>query len=284
MMENASNSAPTAVPMFDAFGDESCGADYISYALVILDERKRSDAEKIVGDVKVAAGFDSNDLLHCREIFNPAARAKGAWSRLSVNDVFQLYENLFTRLSPVTPRYLLTLARRADFPTQLPALAMQHIDPNANVPPKYTNALEYGEKQIALHCAQGATIPLSKHPGLDRIRIWPDPDNSKIEWFSGRRGAANEIGNFFVDVGPGQEPPKPTIMRCTGPKPPLLQVADAVAFVGQRSKRNDKSPNAVRFRSLLRLINPEQIIYGVAPDGGFGFNIPNTTLASSGRS
>jgi hypothetical protein len=268
--------------MFDAFGDESCGVEYIAYAMVVLDEKKTGEAERLVADTKISAGFSSSDLLHCREIFNPAARAKSVWLKLNANEIFKLYEDLFTRLSTVGPRYLLTLARRTDFPALLPALAMQHIDPSANVPPKYTKPTEYGEKQIALHCAQGTMIPLSKYPGLGNVRIWPDPDNSKIEWFSGRRNAANEIGNFFVDIGSGREPTKPIIARCTGTKPPLMQVADAVAFVGQRTKRKEKSPNAKHFHSLFELINPEQIIFGIAPDGGFGFKIPNTILAYAG--
>jgi hypothetical protein len=160
---------------------------------------------------------------------------------------------------------------------------MKHIDPTAKVPPVYTKAIEYGEKQSALSCARGTIIPLSKYPGLDRVRIWHDPDNSKIEWFSGRRSVINELGNFFVDNGPRQEPPQPKIMRYTGHKPPLLQIADAIASVGQRSKRADQSPNTLRFKSLLRLINPEQIVYGIMPDGGFGFNIPNSTLAFRGQ-
>jgi hypothetical protein len=196
-----------------------------------------------------------------------------------MEDVYQLFTKLFSDLSALKTRRLVAVARVADFPSEIPALAMQHIDPSANVPPRHIKAFSYREKQIAIHCAQATMVPLAKYPGLNKVRFWADPDSTTIEWFSGRRAVKGEIGNFFVDVEPGQEPQKVNVMRITNPKPKLLEVADAIAYLSQRGRSSaGRSSDTDRIKELVRFIGAEQIRMGIAPDGGLGFQIPNATL------
>jgi hypothetical protein len=264
--------------MFDAYGDESCGQEYVTYGLLVVPEDQAEQAKAAIESVKTRFGGDPSDRLHCRELFHGSARAKSAWAKLSIIDVFGLYEALVTELNELKLRRLVTVACKAELPSEIPALAMKHVDANANVPPRYTKPFPYRDKQIAIHCAQATTIPLEKYPGLLNARFWHDPESTVVDWFSGRRAVQGEIGNFFVDAGSGGEPPKINVMQVDGPKPQMLEVADLIAYAFQSSKSAKRSPNDERLKALVRLICPEKIRLGIAPNGGLGVQIPNTTL------
>jgi hypothetical protein len=264
--------------MFDAYGDESCGQEYVAYGVLVVPEDQAALAEAAVARIKVQFGGAPGHRLHCRELFHGSARAKSPWATLSVTEVFQLYELLLTELNGLKLRRLVAFARKAELPGGIPALALQHVDPAANLPPRYTKPFPYGDKQIAIHCARATMVPLARYPGLDNVRFWPDPESTVVDWFGGRRAVQGELGNFFVDLGPGKEPPKVNLMLAEGVKPQMLDVADVVACAFQRSKSAKRSPNDQRFKALARLINVEQIRLGVAPNGGLAFQIPNATL------
>jgi len=215
-------------------------------------------------------------------LFAGDARNKTPWARLRMEDVFELYSALMDQLRSVGLRRLVTIARKSEFPDTLPAMPMQHVDPSSGVPPKYTTEMRFSDKQIAAHCAQGAMIPLSKNPGLEKVRFWPDPDSTSIEWFDGKRTAKKAIGGF-VDIGASEEPARINVMPIAGAKPSLLEVADCIAYVAQRSSTNTLSPNGRRFRALHQVIAPEEIKFAIAPDGGFGFSVPNTILRTPAR-
>jgi hypothetical protein len=264
--------------MFDVYGDESCGQEYVAYGVLVVPEEQAGLAEATVERIKAKFGGAPDHRLHCRELFHGNERAKSPWARLSMVEVFQLYELLLTELNGLKLRRLVALACKAELPNEIPALAMQHLDPIANVPPRYTKPFAFRDKQIAIHCAHATMVPLANYPGLENVRFWLDPDSTVVEWFSGRRAVEGEIGNFFVDVGPDKEPAKVNVMRIDGAKPQMLEVADVIAYAGQRSKTAKLSPNDLRFKALARLINAEQIRFGIAPDGGLGTQIPNATL------
>jgi hypothetical protein len=213
-------------------------------------------------------------------LFATDARAKSPWAKLSIDEVFRLYETLLANLTELKLRCIVAFARKADFPKEIPALAMQHIDLAANIPPQWTKPFPLGDKQLSIWCAHSAITPLAHYPGFEKVRLWLDPDSTVVDWFSGRRAVKNEVGNIFVDVGPGIEPPKPSSVMPvdTGSKPSILEVADVIAYATQRGKAAKLSPNDLRFKKLMRQINAEQIIFGIAPDGGFGANIPNATM------
>jgi hypothetical protein len=267
--------------VYDAFGDESCGDQWVAYGLLLLPEREVEAATKILAEVKVAFAGQPAHPLHCRQIFAGDARRRSPWAHLKIDDVFKLYEVLFARLAATHPRRILVVARRADFPAVLPPMAMQHVDPSSGIPPRWTKEMPLGPKQLAVQCAQGAMIPLSKTPGLDKVRFHSDPDETKIDWFDRKRSATNAISPFFVDVGPDQEPEKGTVVRTSGQKPELLQVADAIAYIGQRGMSSKHSHNDQRFKALYQAIAPEKIRYMVGRDGGFGFDVPNSSLTQT---
>jgi hypothetical protein len=259
--------------MYEAFGDESCGQTFVAYGVLLVCETQMSDAEAILTEVKKRFGGEDGHRLHCREMFGGHARSKTPWANLSMADVFNLYEALMTRLRDANLRRLVAIARKSDFPDRLPALPMQHIDPSLNVSPRWTKEMQLGEKQLAAWCAQGVMIPLT---ASGQVRLWADPDKTSIEWLDGKRAATRAIDGF-VDIGPDKEPPRINVMPVTGEKPKLLEVADCIAYVAQRSRTSGGGNNDRRFKSLEELIDPELIRFAVAPDGGFGFSVPNSS-------
>jgi hypothetical protein len=260
--------------MFDAFGDESCGSKFVAYGILVVSEDQKAAAEQIIDEVKQEFGGSPSRRLHCRQLFAGNARNKSPWAHLSMNDVFHLYEMLISGLNGVADRRLVTIARVADFPERLPSMPMQHIDAAAGHPPKWTKDMEFREKQIAAFCAQGTMIPLSKNPGLDQVRFWADPDTTIIDWLDTRRQATRAIGGF-VDIGPGKEPPQIKVMPIHSEKPKLLEIADVIAYAAQRAMSGGWELNDRRFKRLHELIGAGVVRFAVAPDGGFGFDVPN---------
>ena len=86
----------------------------------------------------------------------------------------------------------------------------------------------------------------------------------------------------FVDNGDGKDPPRVSVMYSTGPKPPLLQIADLVAYVSQRCAGAGYDHIDMKFKALNRIIEAEKIKIGIAPDGGIGINVLNTSLEFRG--
>jgi hypothetical protein len=81
----------------------------------------------------------------------------------------------------------------------------------------------------------------------------------------------------FIDNGTC-EPEKIEVSYQAAGKPVLLQVADLVAYVAQRSAGARFSPLDLKFKALNKLIGPEKVGLGVTPQGGIGYDIPNALL------
>ena len=98
-----------------------------------------------------------------------------------------------------------------------------------------------------------------------------------IEMSGGRRRFSSMV-SCYVDHGSAGENPqgKIPVFYSTNTKPELLQIADLVAYVGQRQAMKGRSPNDLRFAKLWKQLDPEVIHLGIAPDGGIGINIPDS--------
>lgn len=261
--------------MYDAFGDESCGQEYVTYGVLLVPESQRSVAETILSDVKASFGGKPHDCLHCRKLFAGDARKKTPWAHLKIEQVFQLYHSLAGQICNAGFRRIVAVARKSDFPDTIPAILLRHVEPSAGVPTIWTKAFPLRDKQLASGCAKGTMIPLSKNPGLANIRFWPDPDSTSIEWHFGKRMADKTLDGF-VDIGVGEEPARINIMPVVaGAKPPLLEIADCIAYVTQRSNTKTLDSNGRRFRLLHQAMAPEEIRYTVAANGAFCCIVPN---------
>jgi hypothetical protein len=58
-------------------------------------------------------------------------------------------------------------------------------------------------------------------------------------------------------------------------KPKLLEDADVIACAAQKAMAGGWGPNDRRFQRLHEIIEAGLMRFAVAPDGGFGFDVPN---------
>jgi hypothetical protein len=267
--------------LYDAFGDESAGPQFVSYAVVLLAADKLAEADSILVQVKNFFGASADDVLHSRVLFSGQQRKKSVWADLGIADVFALYSKLMLDINPLMIRKIVALGKKSDFPNSIPAAQWQSVDPNFIGPLPWSNGYGFGEKHIANLGAHGTMIPLSKWPGFSRLRFWPDPDSTLIETTAGRRRFSNMLSGF-VDNGEGKEPPRVNVMYSQGPKPALLEIADLAAYVSQRCADAGYDQIDLKFKALNRIIGAEQIKIGIAPDGGIGISVPNTPLEFRG--
>ena len=262
---------------YDAYGDESAGAGFVAYGTLLLPTASRETVEAKIAGLKIDYGASSADNLHCRVLFSGDARRKTVWSKLSVSEVFDLYSDLMALVKPSLTRTIVTVANKAELPDEIPGGQWETKDKNFVGPMNKSSGWPFRDKQIASFCAQGTMIPISKWPGLKAVTFWPDPDSSVIEFAGGRRKFSQMLSGF-IDHGAGKEPQKIEVSYQPSGKPVLLQVADLVAYVAQRSAGAKYSPLDLKFKALDKLIEPEKLRLGVTPQGGIGYDIPNVLL------
>lgn len=269
--------------MHDAYGDESCGLDAITYATILIAEENNQSICEILSRLKTGKGIAPHEGLHCRVLFSGSQRSRSAWASLTMDEVFDLYENLIEASKPLLKRCIICAAKRRELPPELTGGPMQHADPNHRGPVPHLKDVAFGEKQIASFCANATTIPLSKWPGFSHIRFWPDPDKTKIDWFTSRKSFQETLG-FFVSTNGNGGPSKPNVMKVSGQKPSALEIADAVAYISQRAigAGSDFSSNARKFKHLYQTIAPEVLRLKMNPDGGLVIKVPDTSTKFRG--
>ncbi|SRR6266849_2045082 len=253
--------------MFDVFGDESAGLELVSYGVLVVPDNRLDEANALLVKIEADFGGSEDQKLHCRELFNGHLRAKSPWAQLKQQTVFELYEALAVALRRSGLRRIVTIARKSHFPKTLPQ--------NGTWPEIILN-----DKQLTAFCGNAVMIPLSKDPGLEKVRFWADPDHTSIEWLGARRKATSAL-NMFIDVGPGNEPPKVQVANILDEKPALLEVADFVAYAAQRGLSRKYGTFKQRYKNLYALLAPEQLVFTRGRDGGFGIEVPSASFANS---
>lgn len=267
----------TKLMNFDAYGDESAGAAFVSYGTILVPAVQREAVEARIDELKAAYGVSSTEAFHCRVLFAGDARRKSAWSKLTIDGVFDLYSKLVELVRPSITRIIVTVANKGELPDEIPGGQWQTADKEFVGPMNWSSGWPFRDKQIASFCARGTMIPISKWPGLEAVTFWPDPDSSLVEFSGGRRQFSQMLGGF-IDNGGGKEPVQINVSYLPSGKPALIQVSDLVAYVAQRSASAKFSPLDLKFKALDKMIGAEKLLLGVTPQGGIGFNIPNVML------
>lgn len=265
--------------MYEAFGDESIGADHVAYATILVDSSRVTDAEHVIEQVKFSSGASARDVFHCRTLFSGQQRQKTAWANKTIVEIFDIYTKLLQELDGLLIRKIVTLAKKADFPTEVPGGQWEASDPSFIGPLRWNNGWEFTDKHIASVCAQGTMIPLAHWPKLENLRFWPDPDHTPIATSEGRRKFSRQLSGFVDHGRRGEEPSKIDVAYSENGKPELLQIADLIAYVAQRCAHGGTAPNDRRFKQLNQQIDAERVRFGVSSDGGFGVEVPNTVLS-----
>jgi hypothetical protein len=252
-------------PKFLLYGDESCSNSAVVYALVGIRPSERKQTEDMLAVIKREFGAPPEARLHCRELFAGDARRKSSWAHLSLDRVFELYESLAQHLSALPVARVIGFADRRHLPTSLPG-------------EDWVPRLVFAPKEVAAWCATAALVPFHRHVGLAKVKLWVDPDRTKIDWMGRGQQFINAISGWVShDPNP---PERITPEPISGAPPQLIELADFIAYFAARvlspEARRDKS----RFGAIYSVVEPMRVDFKFSHEkGGLGMNVPNVHQA-----
>ena len=235
--------------LFHCFGDESAFRDTVVYAILVLHDADLSAAESFVSELKGRISAKS-DAIHCRILFNSSARAKTTWTALADNDVFRFLIDAVARLREFRPMYSLCAVNRGEYPSVHEAGAG-------------LGRTVMESKQLAALLFQGAAHPLLERLGLANVRLWVDPDRTKIPWF-GKNVQAHT--NYKSEDLVSEQMLMPQTIP-NGQKPVLLEIADVAAYAAAHALSSAGHPHKAQFEALYRMCRPELKVFTWDPEG-----------------
>ena len=227
--------------MIYAYGDESVTPEVVAFAVALFPQDRVPEAESALVEAKRHVGVAPEAKLHCRELFNEAARKKTAWANVELKAVWAALRQLCERLARIAHRPLVSIIDRASVPPE----AIARESPLGELTEKGLVSLAYFAVQAGLF-----------HKfGVEGGRLWIDPDKTRIPWGAKMR-RADSTRAIYADIEPGQEPRLLVPTVSDFPKPRLLEVADLYAYT-IRSASTKAAYNADNFRALAAIINPD---------------------------
>lgn len=223
-------------PILDLYGDESIRNSAVIYGLVVSPCERTNIVEAALGEVKKMFGPTEQARLHCRELFAGDKRRSSAWAHLEPKNVFALCWEVAHAVSMVGASFRVGYVNRRGLSQDM-LFAGRH--PRTPTGPKQLVAFAYG----------AVLAGFEREPGLSNVRLWIDPDRSKIDWGAKRRKATN----FPVTFEGGAIQPQPI----DGNKPLLLDVADILAYCSAHSLSAESRSDKEQFRKIFARFSPE---------------------------
>lgn len=235
------------------YADESITDEIIAFGSAVFAVDRVPLAEATIAEAKASIGLGQNEKIHSRVMFHAPARRNTAWKIIHPNDIFPMVVRLLEDLKAIGERPLISVA-------PVSRIAFLGFDDQK----KSETRLE--GKGIASLGFQGIQVNLVQRYGYGGIKIWVDPDKSKIPWLGGRRNQANSTRSGFIDLGPDIEPPRvvPEVKDC--PNPTLLEIADLYTYVTVQAYSAKGGEKIRKFQELFKLINPEQLHFESIPE------------------
>lgn len=213
-------------------------------AVAIFPADRVAPAEASVAEHLERVGVSAGTRIHCREIFHAEARARSPWAHVHPSDIESMLERLCTDLKALGDQPLVMTLDLASWPRELSL-------PDGR-------PWTFDEKSIATTAYQYAFGVLGhKYPNA-KVRLWIDPEKTKIPWAAGRR-KAESIRRVFIDRGHGAEPYELVPDIEDSPKPILIDVADIYAYTAAHARTSSGGRKNAWFQSLYNLIEPHEI-------------------------
>ena len=206
--------------MMHGFGDESIDSEIVAYAAAVFSADRTADAEAILANAKKTVGLSPEVPLHCRELFSGDARKRTPWANIKASDIYAMVEDVCQKLKGIQHQPVVSVIESRRVPAQ-------------PVAPDLPNRPLVG-KGVATMAYQAVATALILRFGESGIRLWIDPDTTKIPWGKERK-QVNTTRSFYLDLKPGNEPSQLNPEIDDSPKPRLLEVADIYAYVARRA-------------------------------------------------
>ena len=209
--------------MILGFGDESSHGNAVVFGIAGVPAQGAYRAELVLAELKRRARVPVWAPFHCREAFHPDARRKSPWSALTDEAVFSFASTLVLATKKYGVRYFVGFIDRDLVPASLdlgtPVEGGKRIGMN----------LESNKELSVLAYWSAAARSHHVFPGQE-LRIVVDPDRTQIRFLGEGRGQVSRKLGLFLDLGSSSEPPFHELEVPVGPKPPLLQLADALSY------------------------------------------------------
>lgn len=246
----------------EVFGDESCGLTAITYGVVALPQSWRFNLEWRLQESKAAFGGGVSDRIHAADLFNESARSQGPWAHLSRDEVFRFMKRVADESISLRAQHVVARHKRTPG-------AFEHVSPAISIDGSLApidHSVEHfkADKAIAVALAGSAIMAL-----LDalpnHIRFLPDPDgDSRITWPPKRRRVDDLLKSIWY--GLGDRAARVEVVSVARPKPPILEIADVLAYVSQKSAM-PPSETTSRFAEILEAFQPASFeLFGAGTD------------------
>jgi len=226
-----------------AFADDSITEEVIVCAAAVFSAKRVKAAEDALAEAKKSIGISPETVLHCRVIFSGDARRGTEWESIDPKGIYDMVGHLCESLRPLGHKPLVAVID----PRQVPPLPVAPGVPNR----------EPTEKAIASLAYSAVSNGLVRVHGPATVRLWIDPDSTRIPWGAGHR-RADRTRSMFIDLGPGHQPLEVVPQVLDSPKPRLLELADVYAYVTAQAHSQRGGQRMERFRTLYRIIEPGQ--------------------------
>lgn len=231
--------------LFEVYGDESVSNNAVVYAVIVVPVDVLKNAEQVVAKIKERFGASPCTELHCSKLFNHEARKRSPWAHLSSDQAYALAEDFATALARLRLGFRIGFVDKSQAPKELPEEGP-------------FKAMRLDSKHLIGFAFQGAVGPLDERPGFDKIRLWVDPDQTRIPWF-GKRRRSDRNYQMYSDISGLPEPrfikPEPIV----GQKPIMLQSADLLAYVSSHALSREARRDKQRFIALYNTLRPKKM-------------------------
>jgi hypothetical protein len=239
------------LPSICGYADDSITNRVAACAVALFAAEHVPAAEAIVAAHLSRLGLPPEVRIHCRELFHAEARAKTAWSSIHASEIEAMLELLCASLKALPHHPLIVIA---DVTQRRKGWTM----PDGR-------SWTFDEKGIATFAYQVA-FSLIGHTYRDAtVRLWIDPDKTRIPWGGGRR-QTEKVRRVYVDLGQGLEPHELVPDIVDAPKPILLDVADVYAYTAARVKGSTGGRQNQWFEALYRLIGAQEAVAPPLPE------------------
>lgn len=235
-----------------AFLDDSITEEGIVCAAAVFPLERLQDAESALRTAKARVGVPVDAELHCRILFAGDARRGTLWENVEPDDIYAMAQHLCESLRPIGLQPVVCLIDRALIQSRFPAPGFPATMPSDK------------ESASLAYCAVANHLVLDK-PGT-QVRIWIDPDSTRIPWGIKKSRADKTRTSFWIDLGTGQDPLRVEPQIADRPKPPLLEMADLYAYITVQAHSGRGGKRVERFKKLYDIIKPQKFRFRF-PDG-----------------
>jgi hypothetical protein len=237
--------------MIHGFGDESIDSEIVAYAAAVFSADRTPEAEVILATAKKSVGLSPEVPLHCREVFSGDARKRSPWANIKAANIYAMIEDVCQKLKGIQHQPVVSVIESR----RVPAQPVAPDQPNRPLV----------EKGIATMAYQAVATALILRFGESGIRLWIDPDSTKIPWGKEHK-QVNTTRSFYLDLKPGNEPSLLNPEIENSPKPKLLEVADIYAYVARRAFSKAGGWQFQWCRDLYGVIQPQECIFEFNPN------------------